>query len=107
MKKERVKILKKSRLDNRDILRYLQQDLSSYLRVWVDEHREETSSELIYQGRVIPVGPTLSRNVRQHPSVYWCGGARSAQDYRWKRKKRPPISASALAQRTEKKQASQ
>lgn len=98
--------VKKGRLDNRDVLRYLERDRSSYLRIWVDESREEISAEIIYQGRVMPVGLEMSRNVRKSPNVYWCGGTIGAQDYRWKRKKRPPISVTALAQRTERKKAS-
>ena len=63
--------VKKGRLDNRDVLRYLERDRSSYLRIWVDESREEISAEVIHEGRVMPVGLAMSRNVRKSPNVYW------------------------------------
>lgn len=94
--------VKTSKIDTRDVLRYLEKDKGAYLRVWESDTivRDEVSAEVIYRGQAHPVSLRISRSVRESKSVYWCGGTIGAQDYRWKRKKKlPPISSAAKEQR--------
>ena len=100
--------VRNSALATRDVLRYLKQDTGSFLCVWREDTNDpetEREAKVFYQDKWYAVTLTISRSVREAKGIYWCGGGRGgAKTYRWKRKKKfPPISSSAQAQRENRK----